>query len=190
MSPVSPCVPIVSESELKARADCLRKLRYFATLHERLRDAQAQVQTEQGPVQRNQAGIERAQRSLDQANDKLTFTKAPSAAIQAEVYRESASSSAFSLHSVPSSTSRITSLASALAQMFQQATTSGGAVSLSADQFSSLASCIARQVSPGIGPGPEPVGFQALNDATKLAVDTAFASLRTRPANNARSDLQ
>ena len=106
------------------RADRLRKLRYFAgdddirdmltgqlleaeasltntkPLHQRLRDAQARVQAEQDGVQR---AVERAQWSLDQANDKLTLTKEFLAAIQAEIHRESAGSSAPSLLSLPSS---------------------------------------------------------------------------------------
>ena len=89
----------------------------------------------------------------------------------------------------------ITSFASALAQMFQQATSSGGAVSLSADQISTLASCISSQVSPGTGPGAELVlralrknGFRATNDSTKRPVDTTLGPLRIRPAKNALSD--
>ena len=92
-------------------------------LHERLRDAQARVQPEQDRVQRNQAAIEQAQRSLDQADDKLTFA----ASLAANQPRSIASQP---LPSLPSWTSGITSLV-------QQATTSGRAVSLTANQISS-----------------------------------------------------
>ena len=136
MSPVSPCVPIASEIELRSGAERPRKFRNLAEdddddirdllAHHAAVGGRSLPRQHQATPSSGRSGSSssrtrsctaqpsRAQRSLDQANEKLHFAMETLATIQAEGYRESSGSPA--TVSPASAPPGIESLATALTQ--------------------------------------------------------------------------